>query len=270
VPEYYVLECDRVMDDEGGYLEVDDSIDVYLDPEMELDDWTSGIRLDVKVDRPFVLSARAVRGYTGPPADLYDFRVTLMSERMLLALREVGVDNLDVYPAQVVEEGTGRSWTLFAVNIIGRVAAADLRRSVWSSAHPELQGDVMFDRLVLDPRATMGLPLFRMAESVRTILVPALSRGATELAGGLGLAEALRVPRAIQDEASGMNVSRLTLAEMLNVSPASSVLPMARADAFEAVPIVPVAIALPPASPTERPNDEAFEAANASMSSVVV
>src|SRR5712691_1862704 len=39
----------------------------------------------------------------------------------------------------------------------------------------------------------------------------------------LGLAEALRVPRAIQDEASGMNVSRLTLAEMLNVSPASSV-----------------------------------------------
>jgi hypothetical protein len=40
----------------------------------------------------------------------------------------------------------------------------------------------------------------------------------------IGLAEALRVPRAIQDEASGMNVSRLTLAEMLNVSPASSVL----------------------------------------------
>jgi hypothetical protein len=38
------------------------------------------------------------------------------------------------------------------------------------------------------------------------------------------LTEALRVPRAIQDEASGMNVSRLTLAEMLNVSPASSVL----------------------------------------------
>jgi predicted nucleotide-binding protein len=33
----------------------------------------------------------------------------------------------------------------------------------------------------------------------------------------------MRVPRAIQDEASGMNVSRLTLAELLNVSPASSV-----------------------------------------------
>jgi predicted nucleotide-binding protein len=38
----------------------------------------------------------------------------------------------------------------------------------------------------------------------------------------LGLAEALRVPRVIQDEASGMEVSRLTLAELLNVSPASS------------------------------------------------
>src|SRR5713101_3141999 len=38
----------------------------------------------------------------------------------------------------------------------------------------------------------------------------------------LGLTEALRVPRVIQDEASGMEVSRLTLAELLNVSPASS------------------------------------------------
>lgn len=38
----------------------------------------------------------------------------------------------------------------------------------------------------------------------------------------LGLADALRVPRVIQDEASGMEVSRLTLAELLNVSPASS------------------------------------------------
>lgn len=38
----------------------------------------------------------------------------------------------------------------------------------------------------------------------------------------LGFAEALRVPRVIQDEASGMEVSRLTLAELLNVSPASS------------------------------------------------
>jgi predicted nucleotide-binding protein with TIR-like domain len=39
----------------------------------------------------------------------------------------------------------------------------------------------------------------------------------------LKLAEALQVPRAIQDEASGMSVSRLTLAELLDISPASSV-----------------------------------------------
>lgn len=38
----------------------------------------------------------------------------------------------------------------------------------------------------------------------------------------LGLADALRVARVIQDDASGMEVSRLTLAELLNVSPASS------------------------------------------------
>jgi hypothetical protein len=39
----------------------------------------------------------------------------------------------------------------------------------------------------------------------------------------LRLAEALKVSRAIQDDASGMTVSRLTLAEMLHVSPSSSV-----------------------------------------------
>lgn len=38
----------------------------------------------------------------------------------------------------------------------------------------------------------------------------------------LGLADALRVPRAIQDKASGMAVTRLTMAELLGVSPASS------------------------------------------------
>lgn len=38
----------------------------------------------------------------------------------------------------------------------------------------------------------------------------------------LTLGDALRVPRAIQDEASGMAVTRLTLAELLDVSPASS------------------------------------------------
>jgi hypothetical protein len=39
----------------------------------------------------------------------------------------------------------------------------------------------------------------------------------------LKLAEALKVPRAIQNEASGMSVSRLTLAELLDISPQSSV-----------------------------------------------
>lgn len=38
----------------------------------------------------------------------------------------------------------------------------------------------------------------------------------------LGLADALRVPTAIEDQASGMAVSRLTLAELLDVSPSSS------------------------------------------------
>src|SRR6266851_6550292 len=38
----------------------------------------------------------------------------------------------------------------------------------------------------------------------------------------LTLSDALRVPQKIQDEASGMAVTRLTMAELLNVSPAAS------------------------------------------------
>jgi hypothetical protein len=55
---------------------------------------------------PFHIAARAVRGYRGPPADFYDFRVCLMSERMVRVLRGVGVDNIQTYPAFLVEGRT--------------------------------------------------------------------------------------------------------------------------------------------------------------------
>jgi len=164
---YYVLDCDRLTDDEGGTLEVNDAIDAGVD----LEQWSISLPLKLPTAGPFELKGRAVRGYQGPPADFYDFRVTLMSGPMVETLRRAGVDNLMTYPVTIVDEETGARWPFFAVNIIGRVAAADMVKSEWSSSHDPPQGDVEFETLVIDPARARGQLFFRLAENLTTILV---------------------------------------------------------------------------------------------------
>jgi hypothetical protein len=176
---YFILDCEQLVDDEGGTLEVDDTIDA----EVELDDWSLGLPLAVKPAGPFLLPARAVRGYQGPPADLYDFRVCLMSERMVNVLHAAGVDNIDLYPAYLVDDRTRGRWPFFVVNIIGRVAAADLTRSTWSSSDGAIRGEVHFEQLVLNPPAAAGLLLFRSAENLRTLVIHERVKARLERAG---------------------------------------------------------------------------------------
>ena len=180
---YYVLDCEQLADEEGGYLDLDDKVDAGVD----LDDWASGLQFDLKTAGPFFLPARAVRGYQGPPADFYDFRVCLMSLPMVQALRAAGVDNIDVYPAFLVDERTSVSWKFSVVNIIGRVAAVDLVRSEWTSPDGTSRGEVSFEQLVFNPQAAAGLLLFRAAENLRTIVIHERVKTCLELARLSGL-----------------------------------------------------------------------------------
>lgn len=96
--------------------------------------------------------------------------VPLFHDDLLAALREAGVDNLEEFPARLIDPDGPVHTDYKAVNVLGLVAAADLAKST-ATVHGEPLIDVEFDRLVLDPAKAGELKLFRMAENVSAILV---------------------------------------------------------------------------------------------------
>ncbi|CAE6781618.1 MAG: hypothetical protein H8K06_03630 [Nitrospira sp.] len=114
----------------------------------------------------------------------------LFRDDLLEAMRECGVENLDLYDVVIRDPDNDHVHTNYkAVNIIGLIAAADMLRSdaIVHPGSPPLI-DVDFDRLVLDETTTHGALIFRLAESTNAILVHPklrdflLGRGFTDLA----------------------------------------------------------------------------------------
>jgi hypothetical protein len=93
--------------------------------------------------------------------------VPLMNNRLLSVLRSAGVDNFDVYRAELhYEDGALASDAYYVFNLIGLVQAADLDKPAFA----------------VDPRAARGLLMFRLAENVSTILVHEKIKRAIEAA----------------------------------------------------------------------------------------
>lgn len=162
---FSILRSVRASDDEGGYLEIDD----FIDRGVGQGDWSKGLPLGRKRDA-LAMPARAVRGYKGPAADFYCFRIPLMSERMVKVLEQAGVDNLETCPVTLIEK-SGKRRQMLAVNIVGRARAADLAQSEWTSDHDPPVGDAIFGKLVVASALPRDFLLFRMAESLSTIVV---------------------------------------------------------------------------------------------------
>jgi hypothetical protein len=103
---------------------------------------------------------------------LFKGRVPLYSDALLSALRSAGVDNLDTYEARILDPDTGKWHTHYkAVNVIGMVSAADMAKSV-ATVHDGIPLiDVSFDRLVIDPKKTHGILMFRLAENNSAVIV---------------------------------------------------------------------------------------------------
>ncbi len=135
--------------------------------------WMSGARFAPTREPPNPLRMRFHPQTEGTLLrDLYQAPICLMSKRLILILRDVGVDNLDLYPAIILDEARGQSHeTHSAVNIIGVVSAADLRETVFDPLVPERVMTAAIDKLVIDERATRGQFLFRLAENVQAIVV---------------------------------------------------------------------------------------------------
>lgn len=159
---YYVMDW-RV---EGGASERLAGIDVIPATEVP---WTQGVSWAPGMSVPdpieFVLDEK--RGSEIP--DVFLVGIPLVSPRMLEILRQTGVDNIDTYNAVIVDPRTGARYDTYrAVNIIGTVACADLKKSAYD---PDFKPPWMvFRRLVIDETRTNGLGFFRLAEAPKVII----------------------------------------------------------------------------------------------------
>lgn len=150
-------------------------------PDGELRTWKSSARFVHPPPQPVPIEIE--EGESGEILELYDATIGLMSRRLAQALREAGVDNIDVYDATITDLATGQVFdSHVAFNIVGAVAAADLSKSRFSAEGGPLVA-VDFDRLVLDESRARGLYVFRLAESVNAIVVAPHVKAAIEAAG---------------------------------------------------------------------------------------
>ncbi|WLQ14335.1 hypothetical protein O5O45_00070 [Hahella aquimaris] len=97
----------------------------------------------------------------------------IFSDELISALRECGVDSLDVYDLELTDPDSGQVYTHYkVVNVVSLVSAADMKRSI-GTAHGSTNlalYDVDFDRLVIDPGKTKGHNFFRLAESTNMLI----------------------------------------------------------------------------------------------------
>ncbi|MDG9672264.1 hypothetical protein ONV78_31320, partial [Hahella sp. CR1] len=97
----------------------------------------------------------------------------IFSDELIRALRECGVDSLDVYDLELTDPDSDQVYTHYkVVNIVSLVSAADMKRSI-VSAHDLTNSalyDVDFDRLVVDPGKTNGHNFFRLEESTNMLI----------------------------------------------------------------------------------------------------
>ncbi len=117
----------------------------------------------------------------------------VVSARFKEILDSVGVDNIDYYPAQIIDEAKGKTHEgHYAANIIGMLACMDKEKSVYTAMpRPPAMGDkdlvATFKEMHLDYSKVQGAKIFRLFEKTSVILVHESIKQAVEEAGLCGL-----------------------------------------------------------------------------------
>jgi hypothetical protein len=170
--EYYVLEC--YGPDEEEMAAIDEVVGV--DDVM----WNLGRPLTESIPEPILIKLDPYGGLMMP---MFDRGILLFSDELIEVLRATGIDNLQCYATELVNERTQERWDNYkAVNIVGVVEAADLAKSEYR-AHGTPVIDVDFESLAIDAAKAKGLLMFRLAESVSAIVVHASIKRAVEEKG---------------------------------------------------------------------------------------
>ncbi|MFP2962238.1 imm11 family protein [Myxococcus sp. 1LA] len=172
----------------------DNSADLYMDPiPGKKVSFTRGERLGTIP----LLTFRKRAGDRGAFLDYMGSSPPCMvvSDRFVEALRSVGVDNVDFYPAQLVDEASGKVTPGYqAANVVGLIACVDAAQSVYTlmPGLPEgrgipKNGIFEFKSMHLDYTKVHGAKIFRLFETTSTIIVHESVRDAIEKAGLRGI-----------------------------------------------------------------------------------
>jgi hypothetical protein len=134
------------------------------------DRWFAGCRFQKLPEEPVVVEIRP----NHEQGDLLPYfgTATLMSDLFYEALRESGVDNIDVYDAVIQSEDGSVTHTGYkAFNIVGVVQAADLARTVFNDPPGTRLIDGSIETLVIRPDLPRTLLMFRLAEYLGAVIV---------------------------------------------------------------------------------------------------
>lgn len=98
-----------------------------------------------------------------------DVPATFCSQRMRARMEAAGVDNIEYYPVEMTERGSGKRIDgYFAINVIGRMACMDRQRSKFTEWRKRI---ARIQSLALDEGAIQGMKVFRPHEYLAVILV---------------------------------------------------------------------------------------------------
>jgi len=127
----------------------------------------SGDLITVDIDQPieFIVDNTA----ENPPTDFVTSFMPVLSDVLINALKEAGVDNFQTYKAVLKNPETGESWSTYqVVNILGKIACADMEKSIYKNI---MGVDNEFTELVIDIKKAKNALFFRLLESHEKIIL---------------------------------------------------------------------------------------------------
>jgi hypothetical protein len=175
MPKYYVLNCVAPIGVDHFLLQVGaPANDKRWKAGLLFSDQNRSDELQPP-PQPIVLRTQPEEGpIPNTYAELYWNPIPLMSRRLVTVLQSAGVDNLQTYETRLESiEGDKPPPPnhYLAVNIVGRVAAADLTKSEMNPESPDRIISTDFNSLSIDEAKARNLLMFRLAENISAVLV---------------------------------------------------------------------------------------------------
>ena len=164
---YYLLEIDTFPEPEP-YM----TRSAGWNADMDNTPFIMGNYVTEKFDKPFEFELWEYAEGGNGLAEFYYEAFPLMSDALIKALHDAGVDNLQTFPAILRDPETGLERADYkVVNVLGKIAAADMDNSKYIDMGGMGMIAVGFRDLVIDESKTMDALLFRLAESITDVVI---------------------------------------------------------------------------------------------------